>query len=131
MTFKVQIDNYEMDLEAGAINEDGSVPFGRPNPERISWSKENIIKTHEIPYPKHKTSRTAQMTLWKLNLEFIIMNNTDSIIIQDLVDNVGPYDVRTAFKSLKMYIESFSADSESGLDDYHFRCSMRLKEAND
>ena len=131
ITFTVQIGSYALNKEAAAISADGTVTSGRPNPTRISWSKENIIKIHEIPWPKHKTCRTAKETLWKLDLEFVILTNSDAQEIQKLVDNVGPYDVKTAFKSISMYIQSFTANAEEGLDDYHLTCNMKLIERND
>ncbi len=129
--FTVQIDTYYFNKIAAPTDAQGNVPYGRPNPTRITWSKENIIKTHEIPYPKHKTCKTAKQTLWKLDLEFVVLTKTDIDELQVLVDNVGPYDVKTAFKSLPMYIESFSANAEEGKNDYRHTCSMKLKECND
>ena len=129
--FTVQIGTYSMNKIAGPIDEEGRVPYGRPNPTRITWSKTNSIRTHEIPYPKHKTCKTAKETLWKLDLEFTVLTKQDIDDIQILVDDAGPYSVRTAFKSLAMYIESFSANAEEGKDDYRHACTMKLIECND
>ena len=129
--FAVKIGDYALNVVAEPINPDGSVPKGRPNPTRINWSKENSIKTHEIPWPKYKTSRTSKETLWNLDLEFVVLTNSDCQEIAAIVDGVGPYKIETAFKSMYMYIKSFSASSESGLDDYHQTCSMKLIEVND
>jgi len=131
MAFTVQIGTYSLNTVATAISEDGTVPSGRPNPTRLTWSKDNSVATHEIPWPAYKTCRTSKKTLWKLDMEFVVLTNTDIQEIQKLVDDCGPYDIKTAFKSISMYIESFTAISEEGLDDYHFTCTMKLKERND
>ena len=129
--FTVQVGTYFFNTIAAAIDSQGNVPYGRPNPTRITWTKENIIKTHEIPYPAHKTSRTAKRTLWKLDLEFVVLTKDDITELQSLVDEAGPYDVKTAFKSIQMYIESFNATAEEGKNDYRYTCTMKLKECND
>ena len=64
-------------------------------------------------------------------MDFIIVTNERVQQIQKMVEDRGPYQLRTPFKSLYMYIESFSATSEEGKDDYYFNCSMKHKERND
>lgn len=129
--FTVSIGDFEMNMRADPINSDGSVPKGRPNPTRITWTKSNEIKIHSIPWPEYKTIRTSKRTLWKLDIDFIILTNSDCQEIADMVDNVGPYMVKTAFKSMLMYIESFTTNAEEALDDYHQSCQMKLVEMND
>ena len=131
MAFDIVLGSYTFNEEIKAADSDGSIPSGQPNPKRITWSKENIIKTHEIPWPSHKTCRTSKKTLWKCDMEFVVVTNERVQQIQKLVDNVGPYYFRTPFKSMYMYIESFSATGEEGRNDYYFNCSMKLKERND
>lgn len=131
MTFQVEIGTYKMDTEMQPADAEGNVSTGAPNPTRITWSKENIIKTHEIPYPKHKTSKTSQSTLWKLDVEFNIVTSENMQSIKNMIDNVGPYYVRTAFTSMYMYIESASFTQQSGTNDYYQTCSIKLKEMND
>lgn len=131
MTFTVKIGDYTFNEPLGETQEDGSVPNGQPNPTRITWSKENSIKTHEIPWPAYKTCRTSKLTLWKCDMDFVIVTATRMQQMQKKVDEVGPYQVETAFKSIPMYIESFTAISEEGNDDYRFQCSIKLKEEND
>ena len=87
--FTVSIGDFEMNMRADPINSDGSVPKGRPNPTRITWTKSNEIKIHQIPWPEYKTIRTSKRTLWKLDLDFIILTNADCQEIADMVDNVG------------------------------------------
>jgi hypothetical protein len=129
--FAVQIGSYIMNKIAGPIDSEGHVPYGRPNPTRIIWSKDNSIKTHEIPWPKHKTCKTSKETLWKLDLDFVVLTKADIDDLQILVDQAGPYMVRTAFKSIEMYIMSFTANAEEGKDDYRHTCTMKLIECND
>ena len=131
MAFTVQIENFAFNEKLDPIDEDGNVPKGQPNPTRITWSKEHSIKTHEIPWPEHKTCRTSKKTLWKCEIDFKIVTAERMQQFQKLVDNCGPYNVKTAFKSMAMYIESFSATSEESYNDYYFSCSVKLKERND
>jgi len=131
MAFTIQLGSFTFNEEIAASDESGDISSGQPNPTRISWSKENIIKTHEIPWPSHKTCRTSKMTLWKCDMDFKIVTNTRVQQIQKMIDNVGPYYLRTPFKSAYMYIESFTANSEEGKNDHYFTCSMKLKERND
>jgi len=131
MTVKVKIGDYLLDQEIQPTNADGSVPTGRPNPTRITWSKDNIIKIHEIPWPKHKTSRTSDETLWNLDIEFNIFTSTDLDTIRNMVTNGGPYFVVTAFLSTYMYIKNASFTQQAGTDDYYQNCSMKLVECND
>ena len=131
MAYTIQLGSFVFNEVMGPAEEDGSIPYGQPNPRRISWSKENIIKTHDIPWPSHKTCRTSKRTLWKCDMEFIVVTNERVQQIQKMVNDGGPYDLRTPFKSISVYIESFSASSEEGKDDYYFNCSMKLKERND
>jgi len=131
MAFDIVLGSYTFNEEIKAADSDGYIPSGQPNPKRITWSKENIIKTHEIPWPAHKTCRTSKKTLWKCDMEFVVVTNERVQQIQKLVDNVGPYYFRTPFKSMYMYIESFSATGEEGRNDYYFNCSMKLKERDD
>jgi hypothetical protein len=105
--------------------------MGQPNPTRITWTKENIVKTHEIPHPAHKTMRCATRTLWKLDLDFNVLEQTYLTKIEKLVNNVGPYFVRTYFKSMEMYILSFSATCDAGSYDAYHKCSLKLLERND
>ncbi|MDD3040725.1 hypothetical protein [Bacteroides sp.] len=131
MAFTIQLGSFAFNEEIAASDESGDISSGQPNPTRISWSKENIIKTHEIPWPSHKTCRTSKMTLWKCDMDFKIVTNTRVQQIQKMIDDVGPYYLRTPFKSAYMYIESFTANSEEGKNDHYFVCSMKLKERND
>ena len=131
MAFTVQIGDYIFNEEIKLSSEDGSVISGQPNPKSINWTKENSIKTHEIPWPEHKTSRTSQLTLWKCDMNFVMLTSERMKQMQTMTDNGGPYDVKTAFKSIPMYIESFTATNEEGKDDYHFECSIKLKECRD
>lgn len=131
--FTVTIGSYELNQmnPAPGIDADGHFTSGRPNPTRITWSKENSIKTHEIPYPKFKTSKTAKETLWNLDLEFVILTKDDLVEIGNMIDKSGPYSVKTAFKSMMMYIKSGAVSSEAGYDDYRQICTLKLVEMND
>lgn len=131
MTFTVQIGNYTFNEIVQISSSDGSIISGQPNPKHISWTKENSIKTHEIPWPEYKTSRTSQKTLWKCDMAFVILTSERMKTMQNMVDEAGPYDVKTAFKSIPMYIESFTASNEEGKDDYYIDCSIKLKECRD
>ena len=129
--YAVSIGNYSMAITVDPIDADGNVPKGRPNPTRITWTKENIIKVHDIPWPEHKTCRTSSKTLWNLDVEFIVLTKSDLDEVRQLVDEVGPHTIRTAFLTLPMYIKSFSATSEAGYNDYRHTISMKLVEVND
>lgn len=129
--YEVQIGNFSLGEEMSEADEEGNVSSGAPNPARITWSKENIIKIHEIPWPKHKTSRTSQETLWKLDLEFNIVTSDNLKSARMLVDGVGPYLVKTAFHTTYMYIQSASFNQQAGFNDYYQTCSMKLVEMND
>lgn len=131
--FTVEIGNYALNVinpEPG-INSEGRFISGRPNPTRITWTKENSIKVHEIPSPAFKTSRTAKRTLWNLDLEFVILTKSDLDEINTKIEQVGPFMVRTAFKSISMYIKSATITSEAAFDDYRQVCNMKLIECFD
>lgn len=131
--FTVEIGNYSLNIinpEPG-IDDEGRFIGGRPNPTRITWTKENSIKVHEIPSPKFKTSRTAKQTLWNLDLEFVILTNNDLKEIITKIDQVGPFLIRTAAKSMMMYIKSATITSEAAFNDYRQVCSLKLVEMND
>ena len=129
--YPVSIGDYSMAITVEPIDSDGNVTRGRPNPTRITWTKENIIKVHDIPWPEHKTCRTSSKTLWNLDVEFIVLTKSDLDEVRQLVDEVGPHTIRTAFLTLPMYIKSFSATSEAGYNDYRHTISMKLVEVND
>jgi hypothetical protein len=130
--FTVKIGSFSFNEIADQIDSEGRFPNGQPNPTQITWTKENTIKVHEIPYPAHKTSRTSKRTLWKLDLQFVVLtkeNLLDKLI--PLIDQVGPYFVETAFKSCNMYIQNFTTTADESHDDYRQVCSMKLIEQND
>ena len=62
-------------VKIGSVNL-GEIPvseleggYAQPNPIKISWSRTNIVKVHEIPYPIHKTVRTSKKTLYKMTMQ--------------------------------------------------------------
>lgn len=131
--YTVEIGNYAFNVlnPSPGIDSEGNFISGRPNPTRISWTKENSIKVHEIPSPKFKTSKTAKSTLWNLDLEFTILTKNDLIEIGNKIDQVGPFLVKTAFKTMNMYIKSATITAEAGYNDYRQVCSMKLIEMSD
>ena len=129
--FKVEIGNYSMDDEIKPLDSDGNVISGRPNPTRITWTKEHKIQVHEIPWPSYRTCRTSSRTLWKLDLDFVAFTKDDVDTLAMMADNCGPYMIRTAFKSMNMYIQSFTATAEAGFNDYRQTITMKLVEMYD
>lgn len=130
--FTVKIGNLSFNEIAGSSDAEGRFTSGQPNPTQITWTRENSIKIHEIPYPAHKTSRTSQRTLWKLDLQFVVLTKSNLLDkLLPLVEQVGPHYVTTAFKSCNMYIQNFSATADESHDDYRQVCSMKLIECND
>jgi hypothetical protein len=103
-----------------------------PNPERVVWNKENRVTRHEIPGFKDKTQRTSNETLWTLQLTFKTLKQDMKEKVTKLINEVGPYEVYTAFQSpLQMYVESGNATQEQGYDDDTWTWSLSLIECND
>jgi hypothetical protein len=130
-SFDVYIGDYHMNILQSPDSDDGPSRTGAPNPISLVWSKENSIATHKIPDPAFRTTRTSNVTLWTLNIEFHTMNKENADKIRKMIDAVGPLSVGTFLQSMMMYIEKGSASQNPGFDDEYITWNLTLLEARD
>lgn len=131
--FPVTIGSFVMNKPSGPYPDEDNENYGlgQPNPTRISWSKNYEVATHKIPNPAWKTMQTSKQTLWNLDIDFTILETIRMQEIKQIIDKNEPVYVRTAFTSMWMYIQSFTANAEAGFDDARWTCSIKLIQVND
>ncbi|HOL44072.1 MAG TPA: hypothetical protein PK659_07475 [Methanothrix sp.] len=103
----------------------------QPNPIKIEWSRKHNIKVHEIPYPAHKTIRTSNRTLYKLNISVKTLRKEKFDELLSVCEACGPHWVETVHKKMWMYVEDYKFEQEAGKDDYEVTWSITLQEVND
>ncbi|MFA5452387.1 MAG: hypothetical protein WC248_02285 [Candidatus Methanomethylophilaceae archaeon] len=110
-----------------------SHPHGtQPNPLKISWSRTNNVKVHEIPNPKHKTIRTSGEVLYRISMNFKTFRVTKFNDMLRLCNMCGPHYFESGLlEPMWVYITDHSFDQEAGYDDDYITWNITLQEAND
>lgn len=131
--FTVEIGSFVMNKPSGPYPDEQHEYYGlgQPNPTRISWTKSYDVATHKIPNPAWKTMQTSRQTLWNLDIDFTVLELERIDELKYIINKNEPVYVRTAFASMWMYIQSFTANAEAGFSDSHWTCSLKLIEVND
>lgn len=126
--FPVKLGNFE-------FAEDVSThPYGtQPNPLKISWSRTNNVKVHEIPNPKHKTIRTSGDVLYKITLNFKTFRYEDKFTnMLKLCKKCGPHYFESGLEEgMWVYVTDYTFDQEAGYDDDYITWNITLQEVND
>ena len=104
----------------------------QPNPIKITWSRTNNVKVHEVPYPKHKTIRTSKESLYRLSINFKTLRNEVFEKVLKLCEQTGPHWVKTSTLTPRwMYITDYTFDQNAGYDDDYIEWNLTLNEVND
>ena len=107
--------------------------LAQPNPIKISWSRTNIVKVHEIPYPIHKTVRTSKKTLYKMTMQLKTLKTEIFDKLLAACDMCGPHYIQTGTSPspLWMYIIDYSFDQNAGYDDDYIEWNLSFQEVYD
>lgn len=107
--------------------------YAQPNPIKISWSRTNSVKVHEIPYPSHKTVRTSKHTLYKMTMQLKTLKTEIFDALLNACDMCGPHYIQTgtAPSPLWMYITDYSFDQNAGYDDDYIEWNISFQEVYD
>jgi hypothetical protein len=105
----------------------------QPNPIKISWSRTNVVKVHEIPYPNHKTIRVSKKTLYKLTMNFKTLRSDIFNSLLDKCEMTGPHYIQTGTRPSPkwMYITDYNFDQNQGFDDDYIEWNITFQEVND
>jgi hypothetical protein len=101
---------------------------GAFNPQTLVWSKTNRVQIHEIPSPADRTCRTSTLTLWGLSLQFYVLDPLVNDEMFRLIDQIGPFPVRTYPRSMYMEIISGTCTQNAGWDDNVCYWDLKLQE---
>jgi hypothetical protein len=106
-------------------------PMAQANPVKITWSRTNSVKIHEVPYPKHKTMRTSKVSLYKLDIDIHAVKEDISDKLLKMCEDVGPVWVDTVKKQMWMYIVDYNFSQPEAKDDIMIDWSLSMQEVND
>ena len=107
-------------------------PVAEPNPIKISWSRTNRVKVHEIPYPKDKTIRTSLKSLYTCRVELHTLKPKTFTDLLEMCEQTGPWKIITAtLPPMYMYIVQYGFDQSAGNGDQYISWNLELQEVND
>jgi hypothetical protein len=103
-----------------------------PNPIKVTWSRVNRVKVHEVPIPEYKTIKTSVRTLYTCQMNFKTIKRVEIFdkLLKYCEDKVL-VTVETAHKKLPMYIMDYSYVETASYDDDYIEWNITFQEMND
>jgi len=79
---------------------------GDPGPKSTDWHKANIVEVKQIPGKGKKfiTIRTSDGVLWECDITVRSISQTRYVQFRNLVDDGGPFMIKSAHGNYKMYL---------------------------